>query len=130
MSTTLDTNTRYVRENGILYKECNAREENAHPTGNPAIPYFKQGVVDMIPVEGANIQYPCCEHLDSEPHTAQYSCVWEQRGGGRHVKFMCEDHCENIGSQPYWVSKLIGLNYQQKPEIPMKLTPALNVSGS
>lgn len=101
-----DTNARYLRQNGVLYKECNGRYESYDPEQPP----FQQWVVDMIPVEGADIQRPKCEHKGSTPHPAEYVCVWELLGG-RQVKFMCKDHHKDIGSQPYWVSKLIGVNY-------------------
>jgi len=113
MGTTLDTNTqsgRLVRQTGVLYRECNGRYEDFHPTGNPAIPYFQQWVVDMIPVEGAEIERPRCEHKGSVPHPATHVLVWELLSG-RQVKFMCEEHSKNVGAQPYWVSKLIGVNY-------------------
>jgi hypothetical protein len=114
MDTTLDTNTRsgrLVRKNGILYRECNGRYEDSElPTGNPHIPFFKVWVVDMVPVEEAEIQRPRCEHKGSVPHPATHVLVWELLSG-RHVKFMCEDHYKDIGTQPYWVGKLVGVNY-------------------
>ena len=109
MGTTLDTNTqsgRLVRQNGVLYRECNGRYESY----DPKQPVFTHWVVDMIPVEGAEIERPRCEHKGSVPHPATHVLVWELLSG-RQVKFMCEEHSKNVGAQPYWVSKLIGVNY-------------------
>jgi hypothetical protein len=102
---------RLVRQNGVLYRECNGRYENSDlPTGNPRIPFFKVRVVDMVPVECAEIQRPRCEHKGSEPHAATHICVWELPSGLK-VKFLCEAHYKDIGTQPYWVAKLVGVNY-------------------
>jgi hypothetical protein len=106
---TFNSNTashRYVCENGVLYEECNGRYESYDPDQ----PLFTQWVVDMIPVDGAEIKRPRCEHKGSKPHDAHYVLVWENLSG-RHVKFMCKDHYKDIGTQPYWVGKLVGVNY-------------------
>jgi hypothetical protein len=100
------TNTRYVRENGVLYKECNGRYESY----DAEHPLLTQWVVDMIPVEGAGIERTRCEHKGSLPHPATRIVVWEL-ASGRQTKFMCEEHYQNIGSQPYWFGTLDGVNY-------------------
>ena len=62
---------RLVRQNGVLYLECNGRYEDSDlPTGNPQHPFFKVWAVDMVPVEAAEIQRPRCEHKGSLPHDA------------------------------------------------------------
>ena len=110
MDTTLDTNTRsgrLVRKNGILYRECNGRYEDSDmPTGNPHIPFFKVWVVDMVPVEEAEIQRPRCEHKGAVPHPATCVLVWELQAG-RIAKFFCDEHSRNASPQPYRLAKLI-----------------------
>jgi len=111
MDTTIDTNTRssrLVRKNGILYRECNGRYEDSDmPTGNPHIPFFKVWVVDMVPVEEAEIQRPRCEHKGSVPHPATCVLVWELLSG-RVAMYFCDEHSRDASPQPYFVSKLVG----------------------
>ena len=67
-------------------------------------------MVDMVPVDGAEIQRPKCEHKGAMPHAATHVLVWDLPSG-RQTKFMCDEHSKDVGSQPHWVSKLIGVNY-------------------
>jgi len=117
MDTTLDTNTRsgrLVRKNGILYRECNGRYEDSDmPTGNPHIPFFKVWVVDMVPVEEAEIQRPRCEHKGSVPHPATCVLVWELLSG-RVAKYFCDEHSRDASLQPYFLSKLVGYHERAK----------------
>jgi hypothetical protein len=108
MSTTINTNTeKLVRRNGILYKEGNGRSEK---TDSGDWVYR----TDLAPIEGAEIVLPFCEHKGSEKHRADYCCVWEPVSGfslPRLVKFMCKKHCKDIGTNPYWICKIRGVNY-------------------
>ena len=108
MSTTIDTNTeKLVRRNGILYKEGNGRSEK---TDSGDWVYR----TDLVPIEGAEIFVFPSAAQGKQKHRAEYCCVSEPVSGfssQRVVKFMCEQHCKNIGTMPYWICKISGVNY-------------------
>jgi len=108
VGTTTDTNTeKLVRCNGILFKECNGRDEK---TESGAFVHR----TDLVPIEGADMVLPFCEHNGSEKHRADNCCVWEPASGlssQRQVKFMCKKHCKDIGTNPYWICEISAVNY-------------------